>query len=103
FLRRAEAEYAKRTERIGERSGGFDTPRGPEGWFKWNGLRTPLLNEEHMESRNFPKDSPVKFNVSAGAPIPVKKPMDTRREEGTKHESGKNFKRRTGFFKWNGF
>lgn len=99
FLRAAEQEYGERKERMGKTPRDFDTPEQP-GWFRWNGIETPLTNDEYMESRNFPKNSATKYNVTGAVRQPVSvesKPSDADTTEATPASA------KSGFFKWNGF
>jgi hypothetical protein len=80
FLRLAEAEYQRRKGRVGGTPSEFDTPEAP-GWFRWNGFRNPLTNDEYLEQKHpAPPKPPLK-------PVPA-----------TPANGGKS-----GFFQWNGF
>lgn len=100
FLRKAEAEYGRRKERKGKAPRDFDTPEEP-GWFQWNGINTPLFNDEYMESRNFPKESPAKFNLAVGIREPEKEQTSSEGSGDGGNKSAK--KRKSGLFQWNGF
>ena len=104
FLRRTEVEYGRRMERKGVTPRDFNTPEAP-GWFKWNGIETPLLNDEYLESRNFPQKSPAKFNLSVDVPESEAAGGTSPADKGGAGVAGKGSPEanQSGFFKWNGF
>ena len=89
FLRRAQAEYERRKDRVGKSPRDFDTPEAPS-WFKWNGIRGPLLNDEYRE--------PVEEEKTDSKPLVT----STIKTEPARNKSAEP-KKQSGFFQWNGF